>query len=152
MFLVRHGVALGRSAWPDADQLRPLSKRGQRQSAGLVEVLAGEPIQRVLTSRAVRCRDTVRPLARKLGLDVRDHDSLYEGETAAALDLATEVARKKGDSALCSHGDVIPEVLRRLERLGLELPSDAECAKGSVWRLDWDGDRFIHARYLPPTD
>ncbi len=151
MFLVRHAIALGRSAWDGDDALRPLTKRGERQALGLIDVLAAEPIRRVLTSRAVRCRDTVLPLAMKLGLEVRDDEALFEGETRSAVELALEVAGKKGDTVLCSHGDVIPEVLRRLERHGLERNGDLQCAKGSTWRLDWDGERFTHARYEPPT-
>src|SRR5688572_19762287 len=79
VYLVRHAVAVGRSDWKGDDSLRPLTKRGERQASGLVELLAGADVQRVLSSPAVRCRETVEPLASKIGLSVQPTEVLAEG-------------------------------------------------------------------------
>jgi 8-oxo-dGTP diphosphatase len=145
VYLVRHAIALGRSDWSGDDAKRPLTKRGERQAEGLVDLLAGADVRRLRSSPAVRCVDTVVPLARRLGLEVDHDDALYEGTpTPTVLALLEAVAAEKGDTVLCSHGDVIPEVLRRVA------PSiDLRCAKGSTWRLDWAAGRCA-AAYLPP--
>src|SRR5207244_302489 len=67
VFLVRHAIALGRSDWDGDDIDRPLTKRGERQAVGLVDLLKDHDIRRACSSPAVRCVHTVVPLATKLG-------------------------------------------------------------------------------------
>ena len=91
------------------------------------------------------------PLARKLGHEVRTSDALREGSGARpAYELARDALRRKGDTVLCTHGDIVPEVLRRVARDGAELPDELRWAKGSTWILETDGDHFTEARYVPP--
>ena len=151
VYLVRHAVAESRSGWGDEDdELRPLTKRGERQADGLVDLLAGADIRRVVSSPAVRCVQTVAPLARKLGLEVRTTDVLAEGSSSrTAYELAQDAMRRKGDTVLCTHGDIVPEVLRRVARDGADRPSSLRWAKGSTWVLETDGQKFTKARYLP---
>jgi 8-oxo-dGTP diphosphatase len=153
VYLVRHAVAVGRSEWDGDDMARPLTKKGCRQALGLLDQLAQADVRRVLSSPAVRCRDTVEPLASKLGIELRDARELAEGaDVGAAVDLARSVAAKKGDSVLCAHGDLIPEVIRRFARDGMAWDGDLRFAKGSTWVLEWHGDRCVGGRYLPPGD
>lgn len=153
VYLVRHAVAVGRSDWDGDDRLRPLTKRGGRQALGLVDLVASADVQRVLSSPALRCRDTVAPLASKLGLAVDDDERLAEGARPKdAVHLARAVAGEEGDTVLCAHGDLIPEMLRRLTREGLRRDGDLRFAKGSTWVLSWDGERFTDGRYVPPCD
>lgn len=150
VYLVRHAHAGDRSKWKGRDELRPLSKKGRRQAERLVELLAGEDIQRVLSSPSLRCVQTVDPLAARLGLTVETDDALAEGATADdVVDLVRKVAAE--NPVLCTHGDVIPTLLEGLVRRdGLELPEHYPCAKGSVWVLEEDGEgRFVAAKYLP---
>ena len=102
VYLVRHAVAMSRKAWNhEDDDLRPLIPKGQRQATGLASLLRDAPVRRVLSSPAVRCVDTVRPLAEKLGLRVETTDVLQEGAPVEkAYDLLTKSAGKKGDSVL----------------------------------------------------
>src|SRR4051812_14666812 len=76
VYLVRHADAKSRSSWPDADHLRPLTKKGQRQARGLIPLYDSVNIRRVLSSPAVRCVATVAPLASKAGLDVQESKAL----------------------------------------------------------------------------
>ena len=151
VYLVRHAIAVGRSAWKHGDEERPLTKRGERQAQGLVDLLAPAQIRRMHTSPTERCRATVRPLADKLGLDPRDAPELMEGgDNDKAIGLLCRDAAKKGDSVLCTHGDVVPDLLRRLAAEGLRLPDQVRWPKGSTWVLDWDGDQFSIGHFLPP--
>jgi phosphohistidine phosphatase SixA len=154
VYLVRHAVAQSRAEWGnEPDELRPLTKRGERQAAGLVDLLAKSDVRRILSSPTVRCIDTVAPPAKELGLEVKVADELAEGAgTRSAYDLVLDVGRRKGDSVLCTHGDVVPEVLRRAARDGARLPEELRWAKGSTWALETDGEKITEGRYLPPPE
>jgi broad specificity phosphatase PhoE len=105
--------------------------------------------QRVLSSPFRRCVETVGPLAAELGLSVETTEALAEGSTVAALDLVRELADEK--VAICTHGDVIPEVLVPLaDEYRLDLGPHPKQAKGSVWVLEAEGGRFCRATYVPP--
>jgi 8-oxo-dGTP diphosphatase len=153
LYLVRHAHAIGRGCWTGDDMQRPLSPRGRRQVDALTKVLADQPVRHVISSPAVRCVDTVAPLAKQLGLTVKNRDELVEGSpTADALALLTDAAARKGDAVVCCHGDLVPEVLRWLARHGAALDGGDRWAKGSTWSLEWDDDRNVFAggRYTPP--
>jgi 8-oxo-dGTP diphosphatase len=51
---------------------------------------------------------------------------------------------------LCSHGDVIPDLLDALVRGGVRLRDELRWQKASTWVLRRDGDRLAEGRYLPP--
>lgn len=153
VFLVRHAAAMGRSSWDDADEKRPLTAKGHRQAEALTRLFDGAHVRRILTSPAVRCRDTVAPLGLVNGVDVDDAAELAEGQnTRRATELVIEQAGKKGDSVLCAHGDLIPEILRRLAHHGMKLESELLFAKGSTWELQVEGGRPVSGRYHPPAE
>ncbi|MEX2207503.1 MAG: histidine phosphatase family protein [Myxococcota bacterium] len=62
--LVRHCESSGQA--PEA----PLTARGNAQAEALAEFLASQPIARVVSSPYLRARQSVEPLARKLGLEI----------------------------------------------------------------------------------
>jgi broad specificity phosphatase PhoE len=150
IWVVRHAKAGSRRAWSGEDSRRPLSKPGRRQADALVDLLDSAAFDRIASSPFVRCRETVDPLAAKASLDVVLDERLAEGAGPyGALTLVRETAAKGG--VLCSHGDVITELLARLERSGVDLGGDPRCEKGSVWALELDGELVVSARYLPPS-
>jgi 8-oxo-dGTP diphosphatase len=149
LFLVRHADAGNRSSWPGPDRERPLSERGHRQADGLGAQLVDTRIARLVASPFTRCIQTLEPLGALLGVDVEVDDRLAEGSSAAdALALATEVRGRP--AALCSHGDVIPDLLDELVYRGCKLRDELRWQKASAWILSWDGDHIAKGRYLPP--
>jgi broad specificity phosphatase PhoE len=76
LLLVRHGSAGKSDEWKAADAERPLDERGEEQAAHLPDVLARFPIERILSSPAKRCLDTVGPLAAARGLTVEPREEL----------------------------------------------------------------------------
>jgi len=153
VFLVRHADAKSRANWPGDDELRPLTKRGVSQAQSLAALLCEHPIKRVLSSPSVRCIDTVAPLAAKLGRKVEPTTTLLEGADAvAAYELLRSAAKASGDSALCTHGDLVPELLRLPARDGLVLDDSPRWPKGSTWAIHSDGKHFTTAVYLPPPE
>ena len=149
VWVVRHAKAGSRRARSGEDSRRPLSKAGRRQADGLVALLASARFTGIASSSFVRCRETVEPLAASTGLEIVADERLAEGAGPyGALSLVRENAATGG--VLCSHGDVITELLARLERSGVDLGGEARCEKGSVWALELDGEQVVSAGYLSP--
>jgi 8-oxo-dGTP diphosphatase len=149
LLLVRHAHAGDKHRWQGPDRLRPLSLAGQAEAAGLVIGLDDYPIGRILTSPTLRCQQTVQPLARDRRLRI---------ECEVALGVDTDLARVQAllqdprlqDTVVCTHGEVIGQVLTRLVADGLAVDQPLQWPKGSTWLLDGTNGRLTHARYLPP--
>jgi 8-oxo-dGTP diphosphatase len=151
LYVVRHAHAGSRSAWDGRDLTRPLSKKGRRQAEAIADLLAEAGIERMLSSPARRCIETLEPLADRLGVTVEGDDRLAEGARAvAALSLAAELQDFGGHVALCSHGDVIPDLLRSVRDLGARVDDDLVWPKASTWVIGTRHGRFSSVRYLPP--
>ena len=50
---------------------------------------------------------------------------------------------------LCSHGDVIGDLMHHLDQRGVPLDDD-RIEKGSTWVLQVEEGEVVKARYLPP--
>lgn len=150
LYIVRHADAGSRSAWTGDDERRPLSRKGRRQAAGLVDVLAGAEVTRLVSSPSLRCVETLDPAAARLGLTVETDRRLAEGGRGdEALALAEELLRGDDVGALCSHGDVIPDLLSELKIRGVAFHHDLTWPKGSAWVLSGNGATWTDARFVP---
>lgn len=149
LYVVRHAHAGTRGQHDGPDSERPLTERGWRQARGLVELLGDAGITRLVTSPFRRCRETLVPLSEALGLPVEPDDRLAEGSGfGPVLELAEEL--RETPAVLCSHGDVIPDLLEVLVRRGIELQDPARWPKGCTWVLTRDDEGFVKGRFLPP--
>ncbi len=154
LLLVRHTHAGVRGAWPGNDLDRELSDHGRRQAAALVEHLDLGDLVAVHSSRAVRCVQSVAPLAEAHGLTVHEAPPLLEG-TRPAEALAWLEALEADDGATvvaCSHGDVIGGVVERLADRGTPLASDLGWPKASTWELEVEDGLVTQGRRLPPPE
>jgi len=109
--LLRHASAGDRAKWDGDDVLRPLDDRGRRQALGLCEL----DVRSIVSSRYVRCIETVVPLAATLALPIGVDARLAEGadpEDALAL-----LAELDGGVA-CTHGDVVEALLGHMLKKG----------------------------------
>ena len=150
-YLVRHAKAGDRQAWTGDDLSRPLSKSGRRQAKALVRVLSSRIVERILSSPAVRCVETVRPLADQRGLPIEPRDELFEGAPLLGLlELLDEL--RSAPSVLCGHGDLIPAIIEQLEARGALVGPDRGWKKGSVWVLEREAGLVVRATYIPPPD
>ena len=148
VYLVRHARAGSRGRWKGDDTLRPLSKVGKAQASGIAKLLASEPIDLIISSPYTRCVGTVAPLAEKLGVEVETSDALAE---SAPLSQALRLFEKVRDRevVLCTHGDVMQDLLDHFGRHGVKL-RDHRMEKGSIWAFDIEDDAVRRARYVPP--
>lgn len=150
LYLVRHAKAGSRRDWDGDDALRPLSRKGWAQAEALADRLTDSSPTTLRSSPYVRCRQTLEPLAARLGIEVVDDDALREG---ASFDETLRLLKSLPDGAVCcSHGDVIPETIAALHRQGLRVDREPVWSKGSVWLLERDGDDFTTADLWPPPD
>jgi phosphohistidine phosphatase SixA len=130
ILLIRHASAGDSDEWEGDDRLRPLDDRGRRQAAELVELLVGYDLDRIVSSPALRCVQTVEPLAQARGLDIVGRIEL--SEERQATDGVEFVRSLAGNAAVSCHGGLDSAVCG--ERL----------KKGEVLVLDGDEivDRF----------
>lgn len=152
LLVVRHAAAGDRRKWKGPDAARPLSAKGRRQAEALVDVLGRYRVERIVSSPAVRCVQTVEPLARARDLEVAGAGGLAEGVSGpGGLELLRAMAGTA--TVLCTHGDVLEATLSEVAREDrLRLAGRLPSAKGSTWVLEAEDDRFVAARYLdaPP--
>ena len=149
LHLVRHAHAGDRTPWGSGDDLeRPLTPTGHEQAAAIDRWFAERSVRAVWSSRAARCAETVTPLAQRLGLEIELRDELTEGaRPAVLLELLRAQALHDGDLVLCSHGDLIPEVLDPLLREGMVIIGGRGCEKGSIWSLEARGRDIVSGTY-----
>jgi 8-oxo-dGTP diphosphatase len=140
LFVARHVKAGDRSRWDGVDEERPASKNGRRQAVALADRLETEGVTALISSPALRCIQTVEPLADRLGIKIEIDERLAEG---SSFEQAFAVVRDAPDRALlCSHGDVVTDLIEALTRRGMELTTAPDWRKATLWVLDGDaGDR-----------
>jgi 8-oxo-dGTP diphosphatase len=160
-YLIRHAKAEAREHWDRPDVERPLTRRGHEQArllASYLTDLGGRRPSRILSSEAVRCRQTVGDLAKAAKLPVVDATWLMEGSDAAqALDHLRKLAKRLdppagtgGPVAACSHGDVIWGVLDILHRQGVDLGPHPDAPKAGTWLVEMPVRGKMSARFYQP--
>ena len=127
-----------------------MSKPGRRQADAIAATLVDAGVVRLFSSPFVRCAQTLQPAAQKLGLEIELTDALAEG---AGLHDALRLVSQHLDEdiALCSHGDVLGDLMHHYASQGVELQGD-RVEKASIWVLHVQ-DADVHAAtYLPPPE
>lgn len=159
VLIVRHGTAGSRRRFAGDDTLRPLDKNGRAQAAALVELLCAFGATDVFAADRVRCRQTVAPLAERLGVPIGTEPLLteeaYAGDPRRSRRRVLQIAgvRDGADAAgtpvICTQGKVIPDLIDWwCTRDGVR-PRNTGNRKGSTWVLSLAADRLVAADHLP---
>ena len=119
LILLRHSKAVAKSGWKRADSSRPLDDAGRSDAKALADLLAcfaSSP--RLISSTAVRCAETLGPLAALTGEQVRLERSLYihnQSSRTDAADSGTEIAALVREAiaageptVICAHRENLP--------------------------------------------
>jgi 8-oxo-dGTP diphosphatase len=165
--LITHMDAGDRRLWTGDHDSRPLSELGRRQATLITEVLAVPPFDGLYSSPALRCRQTLEPLATQYQLPItilpelretngfqppaiwafQKSDAMHDplGGTYAAgrawAALWQIMGSTGGRVAVCSHGDVVPALAAFVTgAFGLSLPAPHE-RRGGWYTLWFDGDQ-----------
>jgi phosphohistidine phosphatase SixA len=139
MTIVRHALARDKKSWPGPDLERPLDPIGVGQATRMVPLLMKHKVRRIISSPALRCVQTMRPLADAANVPIELWDELGRDATATRL-AACFTDPKYHNAVLCTHGEVLHQLLlvdnvRRLARRGRLSPRRL-LIKGSAWRLE----------------
>ncbi len=138
IYLIRHASAGVRNHDDPNDDARPLDDFGRHQAAWIAETLAEATVDRIYSSPALRCQQTVAPLAAAQHLAVQTSTELSEGTSLAT---AMGFVRQAGDhTVFCLHGDLLPEIVQAFHTAGMYPPADRDFGKGVVWSIELDGD------------
>jgi phosphohistidine phosphatase SixA len=147
-YVVRHAKAGSRSHWTGDDRQRPLSKKGQKQADALVEVLGDLDIKAVFSSPYLRCVQTVEPLAQELRVDITLAPELAEGRGIRGLYRFFDDL-KLAASVLCTHGDLVWELVEDLTGRRVLPAFREDFDKGSTWAVEVEAGAPVRARYIP---
>jgi phosphohistidine phosphatase SixA len=157
--LVRHACAGDKTRWAGPDLDRPLDEAGIVQAEALADELESVPVRRVVTSPAVRCRQTVEPLAHRHGVPVEPLAGLLpDGEPDYLLGLiaALDDGASAGIPVVCTHGETMRPLLATVRQAGgtivaLRDEDDWLLRKGTGWELTLNGNGTVVAlRHLVP--
>lgn len=156
VLLVRHGCAGNKREWHGPDAERPLDDVGVRQSEALADELGTTGIRRLATSPTRRCRDTVAPLAHRVGLPVEDVGVLAVDTDPEEL-LALLTRPDAHDGVFCTHGELMARLLEVVRAAGTPIdaprPDDGWLlGKGTGWDLTVDerSGRVVALRHVQP--
>jgi hypothetical protein len=167
--LIRHAIALDRRSWSEPDERRPLDARGVAQAGALAERYRTRHPDRIVSSPALRCTQTLQPTADAWTLPVEPVRFLEEGSppeeaTAGLLDALTTAGdravagtgtggRPDGSGPLllaCTHGDVLEGVIDLLLRDGVVFDGPVRTPKSVTYELEVGGGDFLRARVVAP--
>jgi phosphohistidine phosphatase SixA len=144
--VVRHAHAGQRGSTDSDDLLRALTDDGKAEAHALVELHADTKITAVWSSRAVRCVETVAPLAAALGLDVRTTPHLLDDADPAQM--LRWLVSLDGPTVMCSHGELIGGLISRLQAQGILFDGPAAWPKASTWELNIARGTVTRARFV----
>jgi 8-oxo-dGTP diphosphatase len=148
LYLIRHAKAGKKSLWDGADTSRPLDDMGRLQSKALAGDLAAVTPTWLVSSPFLRCIQTLEELSALTGLPILTDERLAEDGDVTAIIRMLEQA--PDGAVLCSHGDMIPAVIRTLEGRGMQFTTVPDWRKASVWVLERDGELVTMAAAWPP--
>jgi 8-oxo-dGTP pyrophosphatase MutT (NUDIX family)/phosphohistidine phosphatase SixA len=133
--LVRHARAGKRAEWRGTDRNRPLEPMGEAQAAKLATLLELFGPDGIVSADLERCVETVRPLAKRVGLPVQIDpvfsDESFERNPDATEDAILALAKPGKVTVVCSQGVAVPGLIDRLGR-GVR---DSATKKGTFWAL-----------------
>jgi 8-oxo-dGTP diphosphatase len=116
--VLRHGKATSPSDWRGEDASRPLAERGLTQSHGIVRTIAAWKPKSFISSTAVRCIETITPVATALKKSIKITNKIsqdaFESGKADVRSVVGGIVRKRKSTVVCSHGPVSPAVIREL--------------------------------------
>ena len=151
LIAVRHGKAVDPSLWDGPDSTRPLMHRGSDQASGIAKGIASYAPEKIISSTAVRCLNTVAPLSELTGIPVKatdaiSQDAYEEGESDVPAVVAKRLKRKVS-AVLCSHGPVLPRIIAEI---AAETNSEADAALRRAASLSTGDFTVLHVSLKNP--
>ena len=116
----------------------------KQQEKKLIEL---KPIA-LISSPAVRCMQTLEPLSEAMKIKIVADERLFEdGDVAKMIEL---LEAAQDSTVISSHGDMIPEAIKILQRRGMEINSKPDWRKATVWVVERTKNGFKSAFVMAP--
>ncbi len=158
--LVPHLDAGDRTKWQGDQNQRPLSELGRRQATVIADALGEEQVDALYASPALRCRQSLEPLAERFGLGIEvlaglnefeawrapegwdSNDEIPAHAAGRALAALTQARREhiQGRLVACSHGQIIPALVAYLIAAHDLVSIVRLTHRGQWYRLRFEGD------------
>jgi 8-oxo-dGTP diphosphatase len=142
--IVRHAFAGHTGDWKGRDLDRPLDARGRREALGLAAVIARHRVARIVSSPAIRCTQTMQPLADVGAVPVETWSALGPDGSASEIITGCFAHPAFDDAVLCTHGEVMQPLLQlesvRVAARKGRLTKDRLLTKATAWRLHLDDE------------
>ncbi|MEA9985810.1 NUDIX hydrolase [Subtercola sp. RTI3] len=118
LIALRHAKTIPGTEFDGPDALRTLTHRGRNDANVIVPSLRAFGAEVIVSSTARRCLETVAPFAEATSIRVRATDRIsqdaFEDGTSDVRHVVAKRVRKLRSSILCSHGPVLPEIVREI--------------------------------------
>jgi 8-oxo-dGTP diphosphatase len=137
LIMLRHGKALAREEWLGEDSDRPLAQLGSLQAKRMISIYQAINIEKIITSDAIRCYDTVEPLSRALDIKLEVQKDVSENtwkkDKEKAIEFAKEIIKREETTIVCSHNPVLPRMLEKItKKIDFDYP-DNKLQPGEAW-------------------
>lgn len=137
--IVRHADAGEKRHWHGPDLERPLDATGHEQVLALTPLLLRHDVGRIVSSPALRCVQTVEPLADAVGVTIETWADLGPDGFASRIITACFGDGEFDDAVLCTHGELLQPLLQlediRRQMSRHRFTRGRLLTKGSAWRL-----------------
>lgn len=149
--LIRHAIAGDRRDWDGPDENRPLTAAGRAQAEAIAERYRRACPDRIVSSPALRCMQTVQPAADLWGLAVEPAGYLLEGADAEeALGLLLAGLDSARLVLACTHGDVLDGMVDLLLDGGVCFDGRVRTPKSVTFELQVQHGAITSGRVVPP--
>lgn len=153
LILLRHAKAIERTEWAGEDTDRPLSSVGERQSKRLLSVFQPFGVEEIHSSSAVRCYETITPIARSLNIDFFFTDSLSEDvhhkDKNRPVKYIERLLVNNYPILICSHNPVLPNVVSGfVEKFGVEI-NQTRLEPGDSWIVHHIDREVVAIDFVP---
>jgi len=157
LILLRHAKAIDRSEWSGEDTDRPLSAEGERQAKRLLANFKPYGIEEMHSSSAVRCYETITPMARAFNVDFFFTDSLSQDvhikDRERPIKYIHRLLVNNYPVLLCSHNPILPETISSfVDKFGVEV-AETKLNPADAWVVHHIEREVVSVEFLPgPQD
>lgn len=153
LVLLRHAKAVTREEWEGDDGDRPLAQIGQQQAKRMLPLYFPFGITEIHTSDAVRCYETIVPIARSLQLDTIYWSQLseyaFEKDKKAAVGVVQEIIESEAHAIVCGHNPVLPSMVAKFIGKKSFKELDHGLMPGESWILHHREGEIIAIDWMP---
>ncbi len=150
--LLRHAEAVERDGWQGDDGDRPLTDKGQRQVSELITSMRVFDIKEIHTSDAIRCFETVKPIAGAYGIRPVVNSDLseytYSRDKASAARYIKNLFERDEAIMVCGHNPILSKIVKKLARRLDMYKEDFSLGKGDAFIIHRSNGKIYDIDHL----